>query len=94
MSDSDPNRDTAGAGAGPDGGSSAGAPRWVKVSALVAVVVILVFIVMLLTGGGPPGGHGPGRHTGSGDAGARTPPADVGEGHQPPRGEREHDARP
>jgi hypothetical protein len=33
-------------------------PRWVKVSAIVAVVLILLVVVMLIVGGG----HGPGRH--------------------------------
>lgn len=36
-----------------------GMPRWVKVSALVAVVLLVLVILMLLTG------HGPGRHMSS-----------------------------
>lgn len=39
-----------------------GAPRWVKVSAIVALVVIVVALVMMLAGGG---NHGPGRHASS-----------------------------
>jgi hypothetical protein len=37
-------------------------PRWVKVSALVALLLALLVVVMLLIGGG---GHGPGRHFGA-----------------------------
>lgn len=37
------------------------APRWVRVTGIVAAVVVLVVILVLLLGGGP-GGHGPGRH--------------------------------
>jgi hypothetical protein len=33
-----------------------GAPRWVKVFAVLGVVVVALIVVMLLTG------HGPGRH--------------------------------
>jgi hypothetical protein len=58
----DSNRDT---GVGPDRGSTAGTPRWVKVFGIIALVLILVFVILLLTGGG--GGHGPGRHTAAGD---------------------------
>jgi hypothetical protein len=36
-----------------------GAPRWVKVTALVVAVVALLVVVMMLFGGG---GHGPWRH--------------------------------
>jgi hypothetical protein len=55
-------------GAGPDGESTTGTPRWVKVFGIVAVVVVLLFVVLLLTGG-----HGPGRH----GAVAHTAPAAV-----------------
>jgi hypothetical protein len=37
-----------------------GAPRWVKVSALVAVLVIVLAAVIILAGIGGP--HGPARH--------------------------------
>jgi hypothetical protein len=36
-----------------------GTPRWVKVSALVALIVLILFVVALVVGGGE---HGPGRH--------------------------------
>jgi len=42
-----------------------GTPRWVKVFGLIAIVVVLLIAIMLLTG------HGPGRHTPSGDAGGQ-----------------------
>lgn len=61
-----------------------GAPRWVKVFGIIAVVVVLLFIILMFTRG--PGGHGPGRHLPSGDAGGQTPPSGVTEGHTPPEG--------
>lgn len=39
-----------------------GAPRWVKVSGIVAVVLVLLFVLLKITGVG--GQHGPGRHFG------------------------------
>jgi hypothetical protein len=36
-----------------------GTPRWVKVSAVLALILVALVVVMLLVG---PGGHGPGRH--------------------------------
>jgi hypothetical protein len=36
-----------------------GAPRWVKVSLIVAAAVVLLVLVLLLLGGN----HGPGRHS-------------------------------
>lgn len=49
--------------------SRAGMPRWVKMSAIVAVLLaVLVVVVMLLSGGE----HGPGRHLSAG-----LPAADV-----------------
>jgi len=47
-------------GVGPDGGSTTGTPRWVKVFGIIAVVVVVLFVVLLVFGSG---GHGPGRHT-------------------------------
>jgi len=41
-------------------------PRWVKVFGIIAIVVVLLFIILMLTRG--PGGHGPGRHFGSGSS--------------------------
>jgi hypothetical protein len=35
-----------------------GAPRWVKVSAIVVAVLIALVVIALVAGGG----HGPGRH--------------------------------
>lgn len=37
-----------------------GAPRWVKVSGIVAIVLVLLVIIALFTSVGGP--HGPGRH--------------------------------
>jgi hypothetical protein len=37
-----------------------GVPRWVKMSAIIAVVSILLITMMMLLGIGGP--HGPGRH--------------------------------
>jgi hypothetical protein len=64
---------------GPDGGSTAGAPRWVKVFGTVALVLVLLFVVVQFAGGG----HGPGRHRPSGDAGGHAPPTVVTEDHAP-----------
>ena len=52
-----------GTGVEPDRGSPPGAPRWVKVSAIVVGILILLVVIVKLTGVG--GSHGPGRHTGS-----------------------------
>ncbi|MEV5912921.1 hypothetical protein AB0M00_28960 [Streptomyces chartreusis] len=49
-------------GGAPGLAPSAGLPRWVKLSGLVALVLAVVVAVMLLLMG--PGGHGPGRHLG------------------------------
>jgi hypothetical protein len=43
-----------------DGGSEQGAPRWVKVSGLIAAILVALLLVMVVTGTGGP--HGPGRH--------------------------------
>lgn len=48
-------------GVGADREPTTGIPRWVRVSAIVALVLVVLVVVMLLVGGGP-GGHGPGRH--------------------------------
>ncbi|MEU1003777.1 hypothetical protein [Streptomyces tibetensis] len=36
----------------PDADDDEGAPRWVKVSAAVAVVLVVVFVIVHLVGGG------------------------------------------
>lgn len=57
------------AGAGLDRGSvpvPPGAPRWVKVAALIVGVLILLVVIAQLTGLG--GDHGPGRHVGADSA--------------------------
>lgn len=53
----------------------AGTPRWVKVFGVIAVALILLFVVIQFTGVG--GGHGPGRHTPSGDVGSKDLPSSV-----------------
>jgi hypothetical protein len=59
MPDSPPSPDTYDATApGADRESTAGTPRWVKVSAIVALVLVVLVVVMLLLAAG----HGPGRH--------------------------------
>ncbi|ESZ20122.1 MULTISPECIES: hypothetical protein [unclassified Mesorhizobium] len=37
-----------------------GAPRWVKVSGIVAIILVLLVVAVVFTGIGGP--HGPGRH--------------------------------
>jgi hypothetical protein len=41
-----------------DRGPTAGAPRWVKVSGVIALAIVLLVLILLLAGGD----HGPGRH--------------------------------
>ena len=48
------------AASAPDREPNAGMPRWVKVSAIVALVLVVLVVAMLIAGG--PGDHGPGRH--------------------------------
>lgn len=45
-------------------------PRWVKVAGGVLAALVVLVLVLLLSGGE----HGPGRHTGGGDAPAATQP--------------------
>ncbi len=78
MADPPPNPDTGDyTGVGPDRGSPPSTPRWVQVFGIIALVLVLLVVVMLVTGRG--GGHGPGRHTLSGDAGGHAPPSSVTE---------------
>lgn len=49
-----------------------GAPRWVKVSGIIAIVLVLLIVAVLLASGGR---HGPGRHLRSGDSGGHGPPS-------------------
>jgi len=46
-----------------------GAPRWVKISAIIAGVLVLLVVILLLVGGGQ---HGPGRHLAANGADAET----------------------
>ena len=59
-----------------------GTPRWVKAFGIVAIVLVLLVAIMLLSG------HGPGRHTSSGDAGSRVVLSGVMNGHAPAEGGR------
>jgi hypothetical protein len=40
---------------------TAGTPRWVKVSGIIALALVVLLVVMVIAGRG---GHGPSRHTG------------------------------
>jgi hypothetical protein len=42
-------------------GPTAGTPRWVKVSGIIALAVVLLLLIVLFAGGN----HGPGRHVSS-----------------------------
>jgi hypothetical protein len=47
-------------------------PRWLKVSAIVAIVVVVLIVVVALLAGGE---HGPSRHLpGGGNPGGHIPP--------------------
>ncbi len=90
MTDSTPQSESpATLGASSHEASPPGAPRWVKVAAIAAITFVVLLAIMLLTGG--PGSHGPGRHTGSGDAGEESRPPPSGERHRPPAGVPSHD---
>ena len=45
----------------PSTGDGSGTPRWVKVSAIIALAVVLLFVVALLAGGHSPARHGGGQ---------------------------------
>jgi hypothetical protein len=44
-----------------DRGPTAGPPRWVRVSGIIALALVLLVLIVLLAGGN----HGPGRHQSS-----------------------------
>jgi hypothetical protein len=48
----------------PNRRSTPGTPRWVKVSAIIALALVLLFAILHLTGNSP---FGPGRHGDAGD---------------------------
>jgi hypothetical protein len=52
-----------------------GAPRWVKVSGIVALILIVLVVVVMVLGGGE---HGPMRHIPSGSGETNTPPIAAG----------------
>ena len=54
-----------------------GTPRWVKVSGIIVIVLVVLVAIMLLSG------HGPGRHTSSGDAGSQVVLSSVMDEHTP-----------
>ncbi len=79
-----------------DSRSYPGAPRWVKLSALIGGALALCVVLLMLAGGGS-GHHGPGRHISSRDAGGQTMPSSVTAappdghgvgGHTPPKDSR------
>ena len=90
MADVPPYRDRPKEAAEPDD-TSTRAPRWVKVSAAIALAVIVVLAAMFLLGGGD---HGPGRHFGGHTAGGEARegalPAAAPGGHEPPAWAPEH----
>lgn len=47
-----------------------GAPRWVKVSAIIAAALVLLLLLLMVLSGGR---HGPGRHLRTGGPGASAP---------------------
>lgn len=71
-----------GSGVRPTTDRAPGTPRWVKVFGIIAIVLVLLFVVIMFMGGG----HGPGRHTPSGDAGGQAPLSSVTEARTPPEG--------
>jgi hypothetical protein len=59
-----------------------GTPRWVKMFGIIAIVLVLLMAMMLLSG------HGPGRHTSSGDARGQVTPSSFMQEHAPAGGGR------
>jgi hypothetical protein len=60
---------------------TSGTPRWVKVSAIIALAVVVLIAVMLIVGRGS---HGPGRHGLGGDGSGRHTGAPAGVTHEQP----------
>jgi hypothetical protein len=52
-----------------DRGPTAGPPRWVKVSGIIALALVVLVLIVLLAGGN----HGPGRHQSSPGHGGQLP---------------------
>ena len=51
-----------------------GTPRWVKISAIVALALVLLVVAVMAVAGGE---HGPGRHVPGGGAGHGPPTGQV-----------------
>ena len=64
----DPSPDSDAVKGSDTGGSPPATPRWVKVSAIVAVVLAVLVVVMLLLG------HGPAQHDATGAVDGPSPP--------------------
>jgi hypothetical protein len=56
-----------------DRGPTAGLPRWVKASGIIALAIVLLLIILLVAGGN----HGPGRHLSSQECGDPLPSVDT-----------------
>jgi hypothetical protein len=52
-----------------DRGPTAGPPRWVKVSGIIALALVVLVLIVLLAGGN----HGPGRHQSARGHGGQLP---------------------
>jgi hypothetical protein len=61
-----------------DRGPTAGIPRWVKVSGIIALIAVLLLIILLLT----VSNHGPGRHVSSRGLNGPLPSLDAAAQHR------------